>query len=580
MAAASVVPPMIFHNDAVPLVVKGAGTDRDDTFAAMVPDAAKPDVRQRDTGTAYGSSRPAQEFTASRNSSQPPSGVSTKAKAGRGNASPGAAASRALGRPVSAPSGNTPSSAASGPAVASASAALSPTNPPPAASFAGSASTAPPGSTANGPAIPGPPSPAVVDGTQPAAAATAEMAAAPLPASAAANSPGPASAGAPAAANALPVQAESGSPEAEAGPATGVSPELATDPAAVAQTPTAQTPAGRTLTAQTPGQAPAPLPSPSVSSPGSPQTTSPSSSSGPDTAATGQSQPTATETSPAAIAAAATSHQAAISSGNPTTTSSSDAVGQASTIIISVGQTGGQDPASATADDAAAEDDAAISTPEASPLPALVRNAAPPPVFVALGSETQAQDEGTSQSSSIPAVHADATTQPDPGAFAILPAAPAPAVTPTVGEVATHAAIPSAQLVSEQTHTLLAVRVGRAVQDGTSTLSVELHPAELGKVEVRLSFHPDGVGVQMTVDRRETFDAFTRDRVALEKQFSQAGIDLGSNGLDLRFGQQSGQSTPRETSAASRFVAVVQQPASGGQPARATVQSGLIDILA
>ena len=37
----------------------------------------------------------------------------------------------------------------------------------------------------------------------------------------------------------------------------------------------------------------------------------------------------------------------------------------------------------------------------------------------------------------------------------------------------------------------------------------------------------------MTLDRRETYDAFTRDRASLEQQFSKAGIDLGSGGLNF-----------------------------------------------
>ena len=95
--------------------------------------------------------------------------------------------------------------------------------------------------------------------------------------------------------------------------------------------------------------------------------------------------------------------------------------------------------------------------------------------------------------------------------------------------------------VAGETGEPVAIRIARAARDGDKTLTMELHPADLGRVEVRLSFHANGVGVQMTLDKPETFEAFSRNRAGLEQQLAQAGINLGDGGLDLRLGQQGGQ---------------------------------------
>jgi flagellar hook-length control protein FliK len=252
----------------------------------------------------------------------------------------------------------------------------------------------------------------------------------------------------------------------------------------------------------------------------------------------------------------------------------------ASSGIASGGQVAGNGGASASSADGDTEDDTPSSSPEAKASPAIPTNPAPA-VFAALGAAPSPQSDGAGQPSAAPvAIHANAASEPDSGSLAALPAAPTPSVTPAGAGTALHAPSPSAAGLPDQTQALLTARLARAVQDGTPTLSVELHPAELGKVEVHLSFHDGSVGVQMTVDRRETFDAFTRDRVALERQFSQAGINLGSGGLDLRYGQQSGQSAARNTIATGRFTAVMQPAPSSGQPTRTGSANGLIDILA
>jgi flagellar hook-length control protein FliK len=144
------------------------------------------------------------------------------------------------------------------------------------------------------------------------------------------------------------------------------------------------------------------------------------------------------------------------------------------------------------------------------------------------------------------------------------------------------AAIPAAAAAATpiQVPAEVATHISRALENGQQTLTIQLHPAELGRVEVHLSFHSDGLSVQMTLDRRETYDAFTRDRASLEQQFSKAGIDLGSGGLNLRFGQQSGQQSQRQTALNSGFNPVPVSPAAIARATSSRPAGNSLDILA
>ena len=144
----------------------------------------------------------------------------------------------------------------------------------------------------------------------------------------------------------------------------------------------------------------------------------------------------------------------------------------------------------------------------------------------------------------------------------------------------THSESPAlpAQAAAEVTATV-AARIGRAVQDGTHVLTMQLHPAELGRVEVRLSFHDSGVGVQMTLDRAETFDAFSRNRSAMEQHLADSGINLGTGGLDLRFGQQPDRS-PQPFAPAVRIALPADAQPSIQPTSSLSTHDGLIDIFA
>jgi hypothetical protein len=119
-----------------------------------------------------------------------------------------------------------------------------------------------------------------------------------------------------------------------------------------------------------------------------------------------------------------------------------------------------------------------------------------------------------------------------------------------------------------------------AAQDGVQNVSIDLHPAELGHVGIELSFHAGGVSVQMTLSRQDTYEAFSRDRAALEQQLAQTGIHLGSGGLDLRFDQKRDQPPASAENASAARIQPAQAGAATQPSARPRLASGLLNIIA
>ncbi|MDC0655214.1 flagellar hook-length control protein FliK [bacterium] len=86
----------------------------------------------------------------------------------------------------------------------------------------------------------------------------------------------------------------------------------------------------------------------------------------------------------------------------------------------------------------------------------------------------------------------------------------------------------------------VAVHIVRAVADGISRFNVQLRPAELGRVEVKLEISRDGaVRAMVIADRQETVDQLQRDSRALERALQDAGLKADSQNLQfsLRGGQ-------------------------------------------
>lgn len=88
------------------------------------------------------------------------------------------------------------------------------------------------------------------------------------------------------------------------------------------------------------------------------------------------------------------------------------------------------------------------------------------------------------------------------------------------------------------------VKVLQASKDNKAKITVQLEPASLGKVDVRLDFSHDGkTSIVVAVDKPETLELLKQDARQLERALADAGIktDSGSLSFNLRDGNGSQQ---------------------------------------
>jgi flagellar hook-length control protein FliK len=150
---------------------------------------------------------------------------------------------------------------------------------------------------------------------------------------------------------------------------------------------------------------------------------------------------------------------------------------------------------------------------DGAPLP-LSRSASEQPDRPALLSPAPATDHAVVAGPALPETKAEASRQPAPTA---LHAAPRPHLPP-------------------ETSHQIALRVATAAAAGVESVSVDLRPPELGRLELRLTFQDGTVQVSLAAERSDTFEALRQDRSQLEQQMQQAGLQLGGGGLDLQHG--------------------------------------------
>lgn len=90
--------------------------------------------------------------------------------------------------------------------------------------------------------------------------------------------------------------------------------------------------------------------------------------------------------------------------------------------------------------------------------------------------------------------------------------------------------------------TQIAMQIARAIPQGVDRFSIQLHPADLGMVEIRLEFAEEGrMSALITVERPETLELLQRDSRSLERTLSNAGLSLENGGLSFSLKQEQHQ---------------------------------------
>ena len=93
----------------------------------------------------------------------------------------------------------------------------------------------------------------------------------------------------------------------------------------------------------------------------------------------------------------------------------------------------------------------------------------------------------------------------------------------------------------------VSVRIQRAVAEGVDRINLQLRPAQMGQVDVRLEVGTDGrVQATITAERPETLQMLQRDARTLEQALQDAGLEADSGSLNFGLRDQGGETPGRD----------------------------------
>ena len=100
----------------------------------------------------------------------------------------------------------------------------------------------------------------------------------------------------------------------------------------------------------------------------------------------------------------------------------------------------------------------------------------------------------------------------------------------------------------------IGLQIARSLAHGVERLTVHLHPAELGSVDIQLNFEDSGrLTAQIVAERPETLELLQRDSRLLERSLGDNGLKLTNEGLSFSLKQdqqqQAGQQFQQQSDA-------------------------------
>ncbi len=93
----------------------------------------------------------------------------------------------------------------------------------------------------------------------------------------------------------------------------------------------------------------------------------------------------------------------------------------------------------------------------------------------------------------------------------------------------------------------VAVQLQHSAKDGNGSISMQLRPEELGRIDIKLDIDQQGlVNATITADRPQTLELLQRDSRSLEKALQDAGLQTDSGSLSFNLRGESGQGSNQQ----------------------------------